>query len=126
MRFIEIRTTLTPFPASVGAARRFVRDVLMTRMVTFGVVDTVELLTSEIVTNALVHARSAPELCVEVRGDVVRVEVYDASTSEPVLQQPGPESASGRGIAIVEQLATDWGVERVGGDGKRVWFEVST
>ncbi|MEA2843202.1 MAG: hypothetical protein QOJ69_873 [Actinomycetota bacterium] len=124
--FIEIRTTLTPFPASVGTARRFVRDVLTTRMVGFVVVDTVELLTSEVVTNALVHARSAPELSVEVRQDAVRVEVGDRSTSEPVLQQPGPESASGRGMAIVEQLAAGWGVEQVGGHGKRVWFEVST
>ncbi len=126
MRFIEIRTTLTPSPASVGAARRFVRDVLISRMVGFGVVDTVELLTSEVVTNALVHARSAPELRVEVRSDAVRVEVCDTSETEPVLQQPGPDSASGRGMAIVEQLATGWGVERVPHDGKRVWFEVRT
>jgi anti-sigma regulatory factor (Ser/Thr protein kinase) len=126
VRFIEIRTTLSPFPASVGTARRFVRDVLMTRMVGYSVVDTVELLTSEVVTNALVHARSAPELCVEVRQDVVRVAVSDTSTSEPVLQQPDLESASGRGIAIVEQLAAEWGVERTAGVGKRVWFEVST
>ncbi len=98
----------------------------MTRMVGYSVVDTVELLTSEVVTNALVHARSAPELCVEVRHDVVRVEVSDTSTSEPVLQRPDPESASGRGIAIVEQLAAGWGVEQLAGDGKRVWFEVST
>jgi anti-sigma regulatory factor (Ser/Thr protein kinase) len=115
-----------PFPASVGAARRFVRDVLMTRMVEYQVVDTVELLTSEVVTNALVHARSAPELSIEVKRDVVRVEVCDRSAKEPVLMQPGPESASGRGIAIVEQLADGWGVERVPDDGKRVWFEVGT
>jgi anti-sigma regulatory factor (Ser/Thr protein kinase) len=126
VRFIEIRTTLTPFPASVGTARRFVRDVLTTRMVGYRVVDTVELLTSEVVTNALVHARSAPELTVEVLDDVVRVEVSDTSTGEPVLQQPDPESASGRGIAIVELLAAGWGVERMADDGKRVWFEVST
>jgi anti-sigma regulatory factor (Ser/Thr protein kinase) len=124
--FIEIRTTLTPFPASVGAARRFVRDVLMTRMVCYGVVDTVELLTSEVVTNALVHARSAPELLVDVRQDVVRVEVCDRSPSEPVLQQPDLDSASGRGISIVDQLADGWGVEHLPDDGKLVWFEVST
>ena len=126
MGFIEIRTTLTPFPASVGAARRFVRDVLVSRMVGHGVVDTVELLTSEVVTNALVHARSAPSLLVEVRPDAVRVEVCDGSSGEPVLVHADADSASGRGIAIVEELAAGWGVERVPDDGKRVWFEVST
>ncbi len=98
----------------------------MTRMVGHRVVDTVELLTSEVVTNALVHARSAPELSVEVRQDVVRVEVSDASAIEPVLQQPDLESASGRGIAIVETLAAGWGVEQMPDDGKLVWFEVTT
>ena len=126
MASIQIRTILSPFPASVGAARRFVRDVLMSRMVRTGVVDTVELLTSEVVTNALVHARSAPELLVDVRPDVVRVEVFDMSADEPVLQPHNPESASGRGIAIVEELAAGWGVELVPEDGKRVWFEVRT
>ena len=98
----------------------------MSRMVGLRVVDTVELLTSEVVTNALVHARSAPDLLVFVRHDVVRVEVCDGSPDEPVLQQFDPESASGRGIAIVEQLASGWGVERMPDVGKRVWFEVST
>ena len=89
-------------------------------------VDTVELLTSEVVTNALVHARSAPELLVDVRPDVVRVEVFDMSADEPVLQPHNPDGASGRGIAIVEELAAGWGVELVPEDGKRVWFEVRT
>src|SRR5688572_20016956 len=59
---IEVRTILTPHPTSVGAARRFVRDVLKTRRVDDGVVSTVELLTSEVVTNAIIHARSGPQL----------------------------------------------------------------
>jgi anti-sigma regulatory factor (Ser/Thr protein kinase) len=109
----------------VGAARRFVRDVLMSRRVQDQVVDTVELLTSELVTNALIHARSAPELCVCLGDRVVRVEVCDADRSPAFRRTTDTESASGRGIAIVEELATQWGVEQVSDNGKLVWFEVA-
>lgn len=122
---IEVRTTLSPFPASVGAARRFVRDVLMSRRVGDAVVETVELLTSEVVTNALVHARSGPELTVDVSDATVRIEVSDESKIVPTRRPHDPEAASGRGIAIVEELAAGWGVDPIPDDGKRVWFEVA-
>ena len=122
---IEVRTMLTPHPTSVGAARRFVRDVLMSRQVRDGVVDTVELLTSEVVTNAIVHARSGPQLAVEVDGDVVRVAVRDLSPQLPVRRLGSLDDVSGRGVIIVEELASAWGVERERGGAKRVWFEVA-
>ncbi len=121
---IEIRTVLAPMPASAGAARRFVRDVLMTRRVGEEVVETVQLLTSELVTNAVIHGRSAPELLVSLNDGVVRVEVCDKDAIPPVRRHPDLYSASGRGIAIVAQLAAEWGVEQIPDDGKRVWFEV--
>ena len=120
---IEIRTTLAPLPASAGAARRFVRDVLMTRRVGDEVVETVELLTSELVTNVVLHARSSPELVVSLDDGVVRVEVWDSTATPPIRRSPDAQSASGRGINIVAELAAEWGVEKIP-DGKRVWFEV--
>ena len=111
-------------PASAGAARRFVRDVLMTRRVGDRVAETVELLTSELVTNAVIHARSPAELLVSVGDGVVRVEVCDNDASPPTRRARDLESTSGRGIAIVAELAAEWGVEQVPDDGKRVWFEV--
>ena len=122
---IEVRTILTPHPTSVGAARRFVRDVLKTRRVDDGVVSTVELLTSEVVTNAIIHARSGPQLAVEVGEDVVRVAVRDLSPALPVRQPARPDDLSGRGVVIVEELASAWGVERERNGAKRVWFEVT-
>ncbi len=122
---IEVRTVLTPHPTSVGAARRFVRDVLKTRRVDDGVVDTVELLTSEVVTNAIVHARSGPQLAVEVNDGVVRVAVRDLGPGLPVRRLGRLDDLSGRGVVIVEELATAWGVERERNGGKRVWFEVA-
>ena len=115
---------LTPHPTSVGAARRFVRDVLKTRLVDDGVVSTVELLTSEVVTNAIIHARSGPLLAVEVGDNVVRVAVRDSSPELPVRRLAHLDDLSGRGVVIVEELASAWGVELERSGAKRVWFEV--
>ena len=99
---IEVRTILTPHPTSVGAARRFVRDVLKARQVDDDVVETVELLTSEVVTNAIVHARSGPQLAVELHENRVRVAVRDLSTDVPVRRLSHLDDLSGRGVVIVE------------------------
>jgi anti-sigma regulatory factor (Ser/Thr protein kinase) len=125
MHVIEVRTMLTAHPTSVGAARRFVRDVLMSRQVADGVVDTVELLTSEVVTNAIVHAHSGPQLAVTVDADVVRVAVRDLSPAVPVRRLGRLDDVSGRGVVIVEELASAWGVELDRNGSKRVWFEVA-
>ena len=125
MHAIEIRTMLTPHPTSVGAARRFVRDVLMSRQVPDPVVDTVELLTSEVVTNAIIHGRSGPLLAVDVTECAIRVAVGDMSPQLPVRGLGRVDDVSGRGVMIVEELATAWGVERERNGSKRVWFEVA-
>jgi len=116
---------LSPYPTSVGAARRFVRDVLMSRDVFEGTVDTVELLTSELVTNAILHGGAGPNLVVELGDGLIRVGVLDMSTEVPVRRFTRPDDVSGRGVMIVEELASAWGVELVAGGGKRVWFEVT-
>jgi anti-sigma regulatory factor (Ser/Thr protein kinase) len=122
---IEVRTMLNRHPTSVGAARRFVRDVLMSRQVADGVVDTVELLTSEVVTNAIVHGGSGPQLVVDLGDDVIRVSVGDLSPGLPVRRLSQVDDVSGRGVVIVEELASAWGVQRQRGGGKQVWFEVA-
>ena len=122
---IEVRTILTPHPTSVGAARRFVRDVLKARQVDDGIVSTVELLTSEVVTNAIVHAGSGPQLVVEVQESLVRVAVRDLSPGVPVRRLTHLDDVSGRGVVIIEELAAAWGVERERNGAKQVWFEVA-
>ena len=124
MHAIEVRTMLTPHPTSVGAARRFVRDVLMSRHVAEPVVDTVELLTSEVVTNAIIHGRSGPVLAVQVKETAVRVAVGDVSPELPVRRRGRLDDVSGRGVVIIDELASAWGVERERNGSKRVWFEV--
>ena len=125
MHVIEVRTMLTQHPTSVGAARRFVRDVLMSRQVPDAVVDTVELLTSEVVTNAIVHGESGPHLAVTIDGRVVRVAVQDRSAAMPVRRLAHVDDVSGRGVVIVEEMASAWGVERERNGSKRVWCEVA-
>lgn len=87
------------------------------------VVEVVELLTSELVTNALVHGTGDPALVLGVGERHIRVEVHD---SEPTLDlkpvQGEPSRPHGRGLAIVDALATTWGVEPRWDGGKVVWF----
>jgi len=99
--------------------------VLLSRQVPEPTVDTVELLTSEIVTNAILHGRAGPRLMVEVGDGVVRVRVHDMSPEVPVRKVTCPDDVSGRGVMIVERLSSAWGVEPVRGGGKQVWFEVA-
>jgi two-component sensor histidine kinase len=92
--------------------------------VTVGVVDVVELLTSELVTNALLHASSAEEMVIQLAATRVRVEVSDSSPEPPVQRRIDVSAASGRGLTIVDAIAVKWGVDRNRQGGKRVWFEV--
>lgn len=81
------------------------------------------LLTSELVTNALVHGGGGASLSVGVAATGVHVEVVD---DRPGALAPAAWSASatgGRGLALVEALATAWGV-RPAGSGKVVWFDL--
>ncbi|HVF18720.1 MAG TPA: ATP-binding protein [Mycobacteriales bacterium] len=110
-------------PTSAGVARHFI-DSTLTGWGCHGLVDSVTLLVSEVVTNAILHARSDIDLHVISRGRVLRVEVRDHERGEPVLRRHAADSTSGRGLAILELVASAWGVTQLA-DGKMVWFEVA-
>lgn len=82
-----------------------------------------ELLVSELVTNAVLHARSAAQVDVGLDAGVLRVQVCDANTSPPRLRNYGAEAVTGRGLHLVDRIADRWGVE-TRPDGKCVWFEL--
>lgn len=98
---------------------------LAERGVSPGLIDVVELLVSELLTNALLHADTELDLRTSLEGDRIRVEVADGSPGRPMLRYPPADATSGRGVAIVDALASGWGVEELPGGGKSVWFEVS-
>lgn len=106
-------------PASIAAARKLVEDLPLR----VDVVDTARLLVTELATNALMHAGSEITLSIALDGDL-HVEVVDDSSDMPVLViDIDPVAAHGRGLRLVNRLASRWGAERRG-RGKAVWFDL--
>lgn len=83
------------------------------------------LLTSEAVTNSVVHA-STETVGVSLWrcGEHVHVSVTDTDPEEPAMQPEDPTRVGGFGVRLIDLLAADWGVAQTGDDGKCVWFEV--
>ncbi len=107
-------------PASVQAARHFV----VAALAAWGLgdlADDAKLLTSEVTTNALAHARTGFHLTVEHRDHDVLVEVSDGSVDLPQRRNPDIDDPGGRGLLIVDSFAGSWGCYRKG-RGKVVWF----
>src|SRR5437764_15097666 len=119
---IEQSTTLAPDPSSAAEARRFVRSALA-EWGASRLDDVATLLVTELVTNAVLHTRSGPEVTARLAGDRLRVEVADDNPTPPVRQRYGPRAGTGRGLILVNELASAWGTEPVR-SGKIVWFEL--
>ncbi|GAC1517894.1 MAG: hypothetical protein NVS1B12_07080 [Acidimicrobiales bacterium] len=117
--------TLPADPASAGAARRFVVERLVD--VDDDSVEAAALLTTELATNAILHAATdfAVSVTVTTDHDRVRIELTDASPVLPVRRHFSTAAGTGRGLQLVEALAVRWGVEPTG-PGKTVFFEVDT
>jgi hypothetical protein len=116
-----VTDVFTPEPASPGRARSLVREALDT----WGVEDELhaaELLTSELVTNAVTHASTPVVLHLTLDRNKVRVEIADAGDELPALVEV-PETG-GLGLRIVDRLESRWGIEQIPDDGKNVWFEL--
>ncbi|KIZ14733.1 regulatory protein [Streptomyces natalensis ATCC 27448] len=120
--------TFEPVGRSVATARAFVRDTLQG----WGCIDIVDdavVLTSELVTNAVVHAGTAADvLCLRTDGDV-RISVADRYPEREIpLQHAGqamvhPDREGGRGLLLCGALASRWGVEYTAAQ-KHVWFQL--
>jgi anti-sigma regulatory factor (Ser/Thr protein kinase) len=119
---MEDRETFDPYPQSVPHARAFVLSLewipddeeTRSRLAT---------LTSEIVTNAVLHARTSFSVTVTKSPTRIRVAVMDRNLSPVMRKTYGPTSPTGRGLHIVEALADRWGIDKTA-DGKVVWFEL--
>jgi anti-sigma regulatory factor (Ser/Thr protein kinase) len=80
------------------------------------------LLASELVTNAVIHARTELRLQLELRGDLLHLAVRDGNPwMLRLVIVPGPQAEGGRGLWLVDQLAQAWGVNRHPDGGKLVW-----
>ncbi len=110
--------TFAPDASAPAQARRASRQVLVGWRLP-GLVDSVLMVVSELVTNAVRHGR--PPVWLELRRSpaALRVSVHDDDPTDPGTPSPsGEDDESGRGLAIVRALAVEVGVEQVPGDGK--------
>ncbi|CAN5606052.1 ATP-binding protein [soil metagenome] len=120
----DVRIHLPADVSSAAEARSFVADAV--RRWGHEPPETLPLLTSEVVTNAVTHTDTPwVELRVRLAGGHARVEVHDADATHPVVAAPDPTTVGGFGMWLVAELARDWGVEEIADDGKVVWFEVA-
>jgi len=109
------------------------REILSNRLADSARADTLHdlhLLTTELVTNAVLHAGAGEDDKIELRvatePALVRVSVTDPGGEDtPAVQELDPEVPGGMGLFLVEQISARWGVERAPGGRNRVWFELA-
>jgi anti-anti-sigma regulatory factor/anti-sigma regulatory factor (Ser/Thr protein kinase) len=123
--YLRDELLLAPTPTAAAAARAFVRQVCQYWQLALPdatLCDRAVLLAGELVTNAVVHARTDLRLRVELRGDRLHLAVRDGSPRLlRLVTTPDPEAEGGRGLWLIEQLARAWGVNRHPDGGKVVW-----
>ncbi|MET9372845.1 ATP-binding protein [Streptomyces sp. NPDC003035] len=130
MQVLQVQLEVGPDPAEVGRARRWARS----RLAGSGIGDdeplaeTLVLLISELVTNAVVHTGCPAVLRMLFGADcqgagTVRVEVADTSDRPPLPRRAQGEDTNGRGLELVSGLADRWGWQPEG-VGKSIWCEV--
>ncbi|MFD6994359.1 ATP-binding protein [Streptomyces sp. NPDC059943] len=130
MQVLQVQLEVGADPAEVGRARRWARS----RLIGSGMNDdeplaeTLILLISELVTNAVVHTGCPAVLRMlfgsgAAEAGTVRVEVADTSARPPCPRHAQGEDTNGRGLELVDGLADRWGWQPEG-SGKRIWCEV--
>jgi two-component sensor histidine kinase len=121
-RVVELEPTL----AAPAQARRFVRGCLGDD-VPRETIDLAELLTSELVTNAIRHGSGHVSVSLRHQDGVLAISVSDDDAAMPVVPPEEPLALGGRGVRMVQRLAQDWGVSpREKEPGKVVWFRLAT
>lgn len=110
---------------SARTAREVLRGICAEALVSAPLTETALLLISEVVTNSVVHGSGRPTLDISVEPDLLRVMVTDDAAGMPRVQRDNPLLGDGgRGLQLVEALASRWGTDLRAPTGKSVWFEI--
>lgn len=118
----ERRLELPADTTSVRRARRAVDEALF-EWTAQELADDAVLLTSELMTNVILHAATASVLVLHLDGDRLRIEVHDGSPVLPTPKRYGATATTGRGLTMVSTMAARWGAEP-NDAGKVVWVEL--
>jgi anti-sigma regulatory factor (Ser/Thr protein kinase) len=118
---VAVSRSLPAEPAAVSEARSVVR--LSLEPTDEDLIDLVVLLADEVVTNAVVHGAGPIDLAVDANEERVKVVVGDRSEVRPLPRRAPRYAEDGRGLSIVEAIASRWGVSATE-VGKSVWFEI--
>ena len=110
---------------SASQARQFVAEHLAQHELSY-LTDDVQLVVSELATNALVHARTPFTVSLKALERSVLLMVEDGSTVGPLFVAPRDLDVGGRGLRIVQVVSRDWGVSMDAGGGKSVWAVFDT
>ncbi len=113
-------TTLRPRPSAPRLARNLVRDLCSRSQLPGYLVDNAVLVTSELVTRTVLHARKGVDVSVELNDNSVTVRVHDETVMPPLL---GGDWVSGPSKAIIQRLSTSWGYT-CGDTGRDIWASV--
>ena len=103
-------------------ARDFLRDSSCT-VHHSALVDDALLLTSELVTNSVLHGGPPVVVAVDCDEATLQVRVRDGSPTLPAPRDAASGDENGRGLALVAEMSADWGVDTEE-DGKHVWFVI--
>jgi anti-sigma regulatory factor (Ser/Thr protein kinase) len=121
---MRAQQTFPPELVSAARARRFA-EITLESWSCDEVVESARLLLSELVVNAVLHARTPVSVRIACDDGIVRFEVEDADKTRIDEPRPvAPDVPNGRGLAIVDALADAWGSKETA-RGKVVWFEIS-
>jgi len=121
---LETSTELISAFTSVATARRFIVSALA-RWNAGDLAEDAKLLVSELVTNAILHGRGPCSLRICMQENTLRIEVLDGGAGSPEPQLEAWTSEHGRGLQLVNAIATAWGMESLVEDGKRVWADLT-
>ncbi len=124
VRSVDVTITVPPDARAVRDVRRFVHRTLTEAEVSADTLDSAVLVVSELFSNVVLHASTSADVRMRVDAKRVRIDVTDGSGRLPETRVFDFVSSSGRGLAIVADLAAAWGVEPLPGRGKRVWVEL--